>query len=67
VTAGWRKLLNEGFSTPPNVPGIKLRIRWAAYVTQTGAEREIHNKVLIKHKGKKLLGRLRRQHIIKKR
>jgi hypothetical protein len=41
-------LHNEGFSTPSNVAAIKSRrIRWAANVPQTGAERDSY-KVLIK-------------------
>ena len=66
VTGDWRRLhngkLNDLYSSPNNLPVIKLRrMRWSEHVAQMGEERGMYRILVGKPEGRRPLGRPRRR------
>jgi hypothetical protein len=62
VTEEWRKLhnaeLNDLYSSPTTVPGIKARrMRWAWHVARMGERKGVYRVLVGKPEGKRPLGR----------
>jgi len=65
VTGEWRRLhneeLNDLYSSPNIVRGIKSRLRWAGHVARMGEKRGMYRVLLGKPEGRRPLGRPRRR------
>ena len=64
VTGEWRKLHNEELSDLYSLPNIvrvvkSRRLRWARHVARMGEVRGVHRVLVVKHEGKRPLGRPR--------